>query len=359
MCLYPKVIKNPKYRSNKKNGGNIPNMTDNRVAFVPVGCGMCMECMKQKANNWKTRLMEDIKVHTNGHFVTMTFSEESYNKLANEIKAEGYTLDNEVATLAVRRFLERWRKQYKKSVRHWLITELGQTNTERIHLHGIIFTDKPADIQKHWQYGWVTIGNGKKSYVSPKTVNYITKYVTKLDPLHKYYKPKILCSAGIGANYTKQYNFNKNAYKDKETDTTYKTKEGFKIAMPIYWRNKRYTEEEREKLWIQKLDENIRYIGGEKVKADDDKTIQKLLKFYQKRNKELGYGNPEDWEAAKYEHERRVLKQQKKMPPAAFLGNSITELSPMKNDGNKLPLAAAEHTTPLQRQIDWEENVPF
>ena len=209
--------------------------------------------------------MEDIKVHTNGHFVTMTFSEESYNKLAGEIKAEGYTLDNEVATLATRRFLERWRKQHKKSARHWLVTELGQTNTERIHLHGIIFTDKPADIQKHWQYGWVTIGNGKKSYVSPRTVNYITKYVTKLDPLHKYYKPKILCSAGIGANYTKQYNFTKNEYKENETDTKYKTKEGFKIAMPIYWRNKRYTEEEREKLWIQKLDENVRYIGGEKV----------------------------------------------------------------------------------------------
>ena len=150
MCLYPKLVKNPKYRKNKKNGGNIPTMTDNRVAFVPVGCGMCMECMKQKANNWKTRLMEDIKVHTNGHFVTMTFSEESYNKIASEIKAEGYTLDNEVATLAVRRFLERRRKQHKKSVRHWLITELGQTNTERIHLHGIVFTDNPTDIQKHW-----------------------------------------------------------------------------------------------------------------------------------------------------------------------------------------------------------------
>ena len=38
-------------------------------------------------------------------------------------------------------------------------TELGHQNTERIHLHGIIFTTKIKDIVKHWKYGNVTIGN--------------------------------------------------------------------------------------------------------------------------------------------------------------------------------------------------------
>ena len=43
------------------------------------------------------------------------------------IEGVGYEKDNNIATLSVRRFLERWRKEFKRSVRHWLITELGQT----------------------------------------------------------------------------------------------------------------------------------------------------------------------------------------------------------------------------------------
>ena len=33
-------------------------------------------------------------------------------------------------------------KNKQKSVRHWLITELGHNGTENIHLHGIIWTNK-------------------------------------------------------------------------------------------------------------------------------------------------------------------------------------------------------------------------
>ena len=45
-------------------------MTDARVGLVPIKCGYCMECMKQKANEWRIRLLEDIKVHENASFVT-------------------------------------------------------------------------------------------------------------------------------------------------------------------------------------------------------------------------------------------------------------------------------------------------
>ena len=48
MCLYPKLIQNPKYKKNKKNGGNVPTPQDDRVLLVPIGCGKCFECMKQK-----------------------------------------------------------------------------------------------------------------------------------------------------------------------------------------------------------------------------------------------------------------------------------------------------------------------
>jgi hypothetical protein len=146
MCLYPKLIKNRKYIANKKNGGNIPPVSDLRVLYVPAGCGKCIECKKQKSREWNVRLQEEIRQNRIGKFVTLTFSNESIKELANEIKGlNGYNLDNEIATLATRRFLERWRKKYKKSVKHWLVTELGGNGTENIHLHGIIWTNETAE----------------------------------------------------------------------------------------------------------------------------------------------------------------------------------------------------------------------
>ena len=60
MCLNPSFIKNRKYIPNKKNGGVIPPVSDNRVLYVPVGCGVCIECKKQKSRSWQIRLKEDI-----------------------------------------------------------------------------------------------------------------------------------------------------------------------------------------------------------------------------------------------------------------------------------------------------------
>ena len=61
MCLYPKLIKNKKYVANKKNGGNVPIPKDDRVLFVPVGCGNCIECKRQKKREWQVRLQEELK----------------------------------------------------------------------------------------------------------------------------------------------------------------------------------------------------------------------------------------------------------------------------------------------------------
>lgn len=112
MCIYPRLIENKKYKSNKKNGGNIPKMIDKRVALVPIKCGRCMECKKEKARNWTVRLSEEIKKDKRGKFVTLTFDDKHLKILSGvvnegERKLNGYNLDNAVAKLGVRRFLER------------------------------------------------------------------------------------------------------------------------------------------------------------------------------------------------------------------------------------------------------------
>ena len=126
MCLYSKLIKNPKYKANKKNGGKIPAVFDIRTKVVPIECGKCMECKKKKSRDWQVRLLEDVRHEKNGVFVTLTFSNQSIKELSSGIhKLQGYELDNEIAKLGVRRFTERWRKEHKKAPRHWLVTERG------------------------------------------------------------------------------------------------------------------------------------------------------------------------------------------------------------------------------------------
>jgi hypothetical protein len=299
--------------ANKKNGGNIPHCSDERIKWVSVGCGKCMECRKQKSRGWQVRLLEDMKVNKNGKFVTYTFSERELQKIDNKIdkRVKGYDRDNAICTYAVRHYTERWRKKYKKTLRHWLVTELGSTNTERIHMHGIVWTNEVKDIEKIWKYGKVYIGE----YCSEKTVNYIVKYVNKVDEKHKEYTSKIYTSKGIGKDYINREDSRRNKYKKGETKETYKTRHGTELALPIYYRNKIYSEEEKEKLWIEKLDQEKRYVCG--VEIDVSKGLEeyyKVLKRKREANKRLGYGDDSiNWEQKKYEQEVRNLKREERI----------------------------------------------
>lgn len=318
MCLYPKLIINPKYKVNKKNGGVIPPLNDDRVKYVPIGCKKCIECKKKKKREWQVRLLEEIKKDNKGTFVTLTFSNEEYTKIFEKFKkvVTGYEIDNAIATYAVRHFLERWRKKYKKSIKHWLITEIGGHGSENVHLHGIIWSQDREEIKRIWKYGWVWVGYTKNeknvNYINEKTVNYITKYMLKVDTKNKEYEGKILTSAGIGRGYENSYNSKLNKYFENKTKETYICKNGTRTALPIYYRNKIYTEEEREKLWLEKLDKKERYVLGKKIKVDTEegeKNYELTLKEAQKKNKELGYGSNEiTWQQDQYNRERRNLK---------------------------------------------------
>jgi len=331
MCLYPKLIKNRKYVANKKNGGNIPPVHDERVLYVPVGCGNCMECRKKKAREWQTRLLEDVKHNTTGKFVTLTFSDEWIAKLADDVNnwmmiegkrvkkkrnLTGYDLDNEIATRAMRLFNERWRKKHKKAIRHWMVTELGHNGTQNIHMHGIMWVDMDRqkaykDIEEIWKYGHIWPRSEKEresTFVNEKTVAYTCKYLHKMEEVHKTYKPIILTSAGIGERYMHTSNTRLNKYVKGETKEYYRTTTGHKVGLPIYWRNKLYTEDEREKLWLEKLDKGVRWVCGEKIKEEDTQEYNKTVEWYRNINTKLGYGNDEkSWEREQYERERREL----------------------------------------------------
>ena len=133
--------------------------------------------------------MEEIRENKEATFVTFTFSKESYTKLYfGTRETDSYEKDNEIATKAIRLFLELWRKKTKKSIKHWLITEIGQNETEGLHIHGIIWSTDTKLIKNTWKHGITWCG----TWVNEQTINYIVKYVFKTDTKHKEYNPKIL-----------------------------------------------------------------------------------------------------------------------------------------------------------------------
>ena len=105
--------------------------------------------------------------------------------------------ENSIATLALRKFLERCRKKTGKSLKHWCVTELGE-DRGRIHLHGIFFGENAAELAvEKWKYGYVFVG----SFVSERTINYISKYMLKDDLNNREFTGKVLTSAGMGKQY--------------------------------------------------------------------------------------------------------------------------------------------------------------
>lgn len=303
MCLYPKLIKNKKYCSTKKNKGIIPKCPDERLKYVTAACGKCYECRKQKARAWQVRLAEETRQNPNALFVTLTITDEWFLKIKKKYNLKS---EEECIKKMIRLWLERVRKNSTKSIKHWFATERGGDETERYHLHGIVWNIKNTTlITKLWQYGFTFIGN----FVNEKTMNYITKYITKTDIKHKDFSPIVLCSSGIGENYLSRSDSKLNRFRGKQTTETYRLRNGIKLNLPIYYRNKLYTDEEREQLFLNKIEKGKVWILGQKINIADEKTYFKLLEQAQKDCQRLHGDDPVEWEKAKYE--RRLQKQRR------------------------------------------------
>lgn len=295
MCLYPIYIRNKRYTPNSKNGGFAPICDDNRKLYVPVGCGVCIECRRKRANEWKVRLNEEIAHNREkALFVTLTFSDEEYTRLYNESEAK---TDEQMLTYTIRRFKDRVRKRFSTAKRMWLIQEYG-SDYDRVHIHGLIWGMNDEEIKQTWKHGFTFCGKT----IGPQTVNYIVKYCLKADKKRPNWKPKIWCSPGLG----KDYNAKINQYAAEKTKEYYVCPNGAKINLPIYYRNKIYTDEQRENLWIQRLNKNERYAMKSRYKLitqEDIEDFKRILKNYQEINEQNGYGFvPNYWKSKNKNH---------------------------------------------------------
>lgn len=308
---------NKKYIANDKNGGNIPLMKDERCAYVQIPCGQCEECRAKKAREWQVRLNEEIKIWKYNYFVTLTFSPEELENLCKKTRLKEC---NAVAGYAVRHMLERWRKKHKKTLKHWLITELGHEGTERIHMHGLFFSNEELTFSEmddnklrrweFWKYGHIFVGD----YVSERTINYIVKYINKIDKDHKGFVGQILASPGLGAAWLKKPYAKDYIYNGKDTLQGYILDNGGKIGLPKYYKNKLYNEEERELIWKDFMDQHKTTIAGTTHDDNiDGKAYGNIIRKAQEVNKFHGFGDDsKEWRKKDYNITKLMLQRQER-----------------------------------------------
>lgn len=268
MCYFTKKVLNKRFLPNRKNRWNPPVCTDERFRYVEVECGHCFECRKKRRREWRIRNYEQLKETPHAVFFTGTVSPQRYEYICEKygFKNDG-SQDNEIITKIHRLFLERIRKETGKSVKHWCVTEKGHTNTRRIHLHGLFYA---REGQTKWQLtkllyeNWIDGYKYYGKYVNEKTINYVSKYMTKKDKDNPDYVSIILCSKGLGANYAKE-NQLKHRWNKEKTIITYKARSGQDLPLPRYYKTTLYTDEQRQLLWLYAEDEGVKWVKGFKV----------------------------------------------------------------------------------------------
>jgi hypothetical protein len=138
------------------------------------------------------------------------------------------------------------KKQNKKPIKYFAAGEYGG-RTNRPHWHIILFNADINLISNAWDLGHCHFGQ-----VNEASVGYSLKYICKKGkiPMHQNddrQKERSLMSKGLGKNYLSE-NMVKWHKKSLDDRLYCNLKDGKKIAMPRYYKDKIYTEYERKRV---------------------------------------------------------------------------------------------------------------
>ena len=165
--------------------------------FIKVPCGICSECLNNKARNWVSRLMLESKQHKFNYFLTLTYDDKYLTSL-NLVPSD------------LSDFIKKFRVKLERNfnyigLRFYAVGEYG-SNFGRPHFHLIIFSDVDLSsdfkyykknefgdivytsdyISNVWKKGFITIGD-----VSPASCAYVARYTEKKQLLTSYEKKKL------------------------------------------------------------------------------------------------------------------------------------------------------------------------
>ncbi|QGF19320.1 replication initiation protein [Antarctic microvirus CAA_003_V_1] len=204
-----------------------------------VPCGKCPNCKARRIGGWAFRLTEQLKTATSSNFITLTYAIEHIPILEN-----GQTTINKRDPQL---FFKRLRKANPDTkIKYYLAAEYGD-KTDRPHYHIILFNAQLDTIQKAWDLGNIHYGDA-----GPASITYTLKYINKTIKIPKFDGdlriPEFqLISKGLGATYI---NEKTTKWHSKNIENRYylPLQDGKKIALPRYYKDKLYTDEQKKQI---------------------------------------------------------------------------------------------------------------
>jgi hypothetical protein len=231
--------------------------------IMDLPCGRCYQCRSKRAAGWSFRLVKEAEVSTSAFFVTLTYE----NPPITSKKLMTLQKDD------VQKFMKRLRKHEKDNkIRYYAVGEYG-SKTDRPHYHIILFNAKAENVAKAWKKGHIHLDE-----VNPQTVNYTLKYISKEGKIPKWEGddriPEFqLMSKGLGANYITE-NMRKWHKADIKNRLYVPLKDGKKVSMPRYYKDKLYTVEERQKIG--------KYLKNKALQEENEQTFSTRLENFSK-----------------------------------------------------------------------------
>lgn len=243
-CITPLTVKNPKFQK-------MPWLE----SHIEVPCGKCPACRRRRSAAWCFRLLQEERHCVSSHFVTLTYDVEHLP-----------VTENGLMTLVPSHLTDFWKllRYYydgRYKIIYYACGEYGSMN-KRPHYHAIIF-NCPQDLYvKAWKYGMINVGN-----VNASSVGYTTGYMEKPfdvngdDDNDDRVKEFSRMSKNLGLSYlTKSI---VNWYKSDLSRLYVTLDGGVKVAMPRYYRDKIFTDEERKVIqhyfyWSEKWNDDVR-----------------------------------------------------------------------------------------------------
>lgn len=246
MCSTPLTI--------RRHEGEEWKISDQYVTTRRVPCGKCVKCLKRRQAGWVFRLSEQLKVAETAAFFTLTYGENqnpSTGKLYGNNPPQTENGNDTLCKKDIQKFFKRLRKRTGlKNIKYFLTGEYGPT-TFRPHYHAIIYNVPTYWIQrshlfaeKIWTHGKVDI---KPCNVA--TMTYTVSYFFKggFKPLDDSddRQPNIqMQSQGLGINYIDRME----EFHQDRLDSTVTHPNGYLMAMPRYYRDRIFSDEQKYEL---------------------------------------------------------------------------------------------------------------
>lgn len=201
-----------------------------------VPCGKCIACRRRRQAGWSFRLLHEMQSSTSSAFLTLTYSDDEL------------VYGEEHPTLVKRHlqlFWKRLRKEQAKvtedKIKYYACGEYG-SRTYRPHYHAIVFNLHPSLMLDDilcpiWSHGFARVDD-----CNIKSIQYVTKYVMKSVPIDLNGKEREFStmSKGLGKQFLTPQMVK--YYQNHEIPYIV-WKDGQKLTMPRYYKEKIYDEE--------------------------------------------------------------------------------------------------------------------